>query len=132
MAHYFITDTHWVYKSVGARKVKKIYPFFKRRWISDEAYWGTEARLPKVLLPMIRRKFPVLYGPAEIVGVQPMTPITQAAFAWRNRHRFKYSAPRNKTTIPLTTLKDGGKIIFHSNNFSEILFEMSTHNLKLD
>jgi hypothetical protein len=132
MAHYYITDTHWIYKSVGARKVKKIYPFFKRRWISDEEYKSMEARIPKILLPMIRRKFPVLYGPVEIVGVTPLSPIMRNAFNLRYRHKFRYSAPRNKTTIPLTTLKDGGEIIFHSNNFSEILFEMSTHNLRMD
>ena len=33
-----------------------------------------DSRLPKILIPMIRRTFPELVGPAEIVGVMNVVP----------------------------------------------------------
>lgn len=54
---------------------------------SSDFYAAGDARLPKVLIPMIRRTFPELIT-NEIVGVQPMSGPVGLAFALR----FKYEA----------------------------------------
>ena len=54
---------------------------------SGDNYAQGDARLPKVLIPMIRRTFPELIT-NEIVGVQPMTGPVGLAFAMR----YKYDA----------------------------------------
>jgi hypothetical protein len=54
---------------------------------SGDRYAQGDARLPKVLIPMIRRTFPELIT-NEIVGVQPMTGPVGLAFAMR----YKYDA----------------------------------------
>ena len=51
----------------------------------DANYAANDARLPKVLIPMIRRTFPELVT-NEIVGVQPMTGPVGLAFALRYRY----------------------------------------------
>ena len=50
-----------------------------------DTYATGDARLPKVLIPMIRRTFPELIT-NEIVGVQPMTGPVGLAFAMRYRY----------------------------------------------
>ena len=52
----------------------------------DSGYAQNDARLPKILIPMIRRTFPELIT-NEIVGVQPMSGPVGLAFALR----YKYS-----------------------------------------
>jgi len=54
---------------------------------SDDTYADGDQRLPKILIPMIRRTFPELIT-NEIVGVQPMSGPVGLAFALR----YKYSA----------------------------------------
>ena len=54
---------------------------------SSDSYASNDARLPKILIPMIRRTFPELIT-NEIVGVQPMSGPVGLAFALR----YKYSA----------------------------------------
>lgn len=49
---------------------------------SSDSYAGGDARLPKVLIPMIRRTFPELIS-NDIVGVQPMSGPVGLAFALR-------------------------------------------------
>ena len=53
---------------------------------STDTYAAGDARLPKILIPMIRRTFPELIT-NEIVGVQPMSGPVGLAFALR----YKYS-----------------------------------------
>jgi hypothetical protein len=52
---------------------------------SNDGYASNDARLPKVLIPMIRRTFPELIT-NEIVGVQPMTGPVGLAFALRYKY----------------------------------------------
>lgn len=52
---------------------------------SKDSYATGDARLPKVLIPMIRRTFPELIT-NEIVGVQPMTGPVGLAFAMRYKY----------------------------------------------
>jgi len=52
---------------------------------SGDTYATGDARLPKVLIPMIRRTFPELIS-NEIVGVQPMSGPVGLAFALRYRY----------------------------------------------
>jgi hypothetical protein len=52
---------------------------------SQDSYAKGDARLPKVLIPMIRRTFPELIT-NEIVGVQPMTGPVGLAFAMRYKY----------------------------------------------
>ena len=63
-----------------------------------DTYAAGDARLPKVLIPMIRRTFPELIT-NEIVGVQPMTGPVGLAFAMR----YKYEA----TALGSTSTGDG-------------------------
>jgi hypothetical protein len=53
---------------------------------SGDTYAASDSRLPKILIPMIRRTFPELIT-NEIVGVQPMSGPVGLAFALR----YKYS-----------------------------------------
>jgi hypothetical protein len=52
---------------------------------SSDSYAANDARLPKVLIPMVRRTFPELIT-NEIVGVQPMSGPVGLAFALRYRY----------------------------------------------
>jgi hypothetical protein len=52
---------------------------------NSDTYAPNDARLPKVLIPMIRRTFPELIT-NEIVGVQPMSGPVGLAFALRYRY----------------------------------------------
>ena len=52
---------------------------------SSDSYATDDARLPKVLIPMIRRTFPELIT-NEIVGVQPMSGPVGLAFALRYKY----------------------------------------------
>ena len=52
---------------------------------NDDAYAKGDARLPKILIPMIRRTFPELIT-NEIVGVQPMSGPVGLAFALRYKY----------------------------------------------
>lgn len=52
---------------------------------NDSAYAPNDTRLPKILIPMIRRTFPELIT-NEIVGVQPMSGPVGLAFALRYKY----------------------------------------------
>ncbi len=52
---------------------------------SNDSYANGDARLPKILIPMIRRTFPELIT-NEIVGVQPMSGPVGLAFALRYKY----------------------------------------------
>ena len=52
---------------------------------NTDSYAGGDSRLPKILIPMIRRTFPELIT-NEIVGVQPMSGPVGLAFALRYRY----------------------------------------------
>ncbi|NDG27961.1 MAG: hypothetical protein EB120_12415, partial [Proteobacteria bacterium] len=52
---------------------------------NDSAYAPGDYRLPKILIPMIRRTFPELIT-NEIVGVQPMSGPVGLAFALRYKY----------------------------------------------
>jgi hypothetical protein len=52
---------------------------------NDQAYAPNDTRLPKILIPMIRRTFPELIT-NEIVGVQPMSGPVGLAFALRYKY----------------------------------------------
>jgi Major capsid protein Gp23 len=62
---------------------------------SADTYANGDARLPKVLIPMIRRTFPELIT-NEIVGVQPMTGPVGLAFAMR----YKYEGSALGSPVP--------------------------------
>ena len=56
---------------------------------SGDTYAPGDARLPKILIPMIRRTFPELIS-NEIVGVQPMSGPVGLAFALRYQYNSQY------------------------------------------
>jgi hypothetical protein len=62
---------------------------------SSDFYASGDARLPKILIPMIRRTFPELIT-NEIVGVQPMSGPVGLAFALR----YKYESDPLGSTSP--------------------------------
>jgi hypothetical protein len=68
----------------------------------SDSYAGGDARLPKILIPMIRRTFPELIT-NEIVGVQPMSGPVGLAFALR----YKYSGSGIKDAESNATLASG-------------------------
>ena len=72
---------------------------------SADTYATGDARLPKVLIPMIRRTFPELIT-NEIVGVQPMTGPVGLAFAMR--YKYEGTALGN----PTPTGADGNSAAF--------------------
>jgi hypothetical protein len=75
---------------------------------SGDTYAKGDARLPKVLIPMIRRTFPELIT-NEIVGVQPMTGPVGLAFAMR--YKYESSAlgyPGSGSTIGDGSNTSGG------------------------
>jgi hypothetical protein len=55
------------------------------RFGNTDSYAAGDARLPKILIPMIRRTFPELIS-NEIVGVQPMSGPVGLAFALRYKY----------------------------------------------
>ena len=61
---------------------------------SGDNYASGDARLPKILIPMIRRTFPELIS-NEIVGVQPMSGPVGLAFALR----YKYNSETLGDTV---------------------------------
>ena len=60
---------------------------------NNDFYASGDARLPKVLIPMIRRTFPELIA-NEIVGIQPMAGPVGLAFALRYRYEADNLAAR--------------------------------------
>jgi hypothetical protein len=74
---------------------------------SGDNYATGDARLPKVLIPMIRRTFPELIT-NEIVGVQPMTGPVGLAFAMR----YKYDSD----ALGNSTYGDGGQNAYIDNS----------------
>jgi hypothetical protein len=62
-----------------------IYNPANTQYASSDNYAQNDARLPKVLIPMVRRTFPELIT-NEIVGVQPMSGPVGLAFALRYRY----------------------------------------------
>ena len=78
--------------SVGAGQAGGTYQ-------NGDTYAKGDARLPKILIPMIRRTFPELIT-NEIVGVQPMSGPVGLAFALR----YKYSG----TNLNGDQVEDGG------------------------
>jgi len=64
---------------------------------NDSAYAAGDARLPKILIPMIRRTFPELIT-NEIVGVQPMSGPVGLAFALRYKYEPTALGYQNQTT----------------------------------
>jgi len=61
----------------------------------DNSYAPGDARLPKILIPMIRRTFPELIT-NEIVGVQPMSGPVGLAFALRYKYETTYLGAQNQ------------------------------------
>ena len=64
---------------------------------NDNAYAPNDARLPKILIPMIRRTFPELIT-NEIVGVQPMSGPVGLAFALRYKYEPTSLGYQNQAT----------------------------------
>jgi len=64
---------------------------------NDTAYAQGDARLPKILIPMIRRTFPELIT-NEIVGVQPMSGPVGLAFALRYKYEGQNLGYQSQTT----------------------------------
>jgi hypothetical protein len=65
-----------------------------------DTYAPGDARLPKILIPMIRRTFPELIT-NEIVGVQPMG--GPVGLAWALRYKYEGTAGLDGTTAPGVT-----------------------------
>jgi hypothetical protein len=68
---------------------------------SSDTYASGDARLPKVLIPMIRRTFPELIT-NEIVGVQPMSGPVGLAFALRYRYESDALGSASSARSPYT------------------------------
>jgi hypothetical protein len=77
---------------------------------NGDTYAQGDARLPKVLIPMIRRTFPELIT-NEIVGVQPMTGPVGLAFAMRYKYEataLGYNAQNGDGSLTTATNNLGG------------------------
>jgi hypothetical protein len=80
---------------------------------SGDNYASGDARLPKVLIPMIRRTFPELIT-NEIVGVQPMTGPVGLAFAMRYKYEdsalgYSENGDGNNGSGSIASNNSGGK-----------------------
>jgi len=84
---------------------------------SGDNYASGDARLPKVLIPMIRRTFPELIT-NEIVGVQPMTGPVGLAFAMR--YKYEDSALGGSTNYGDGSLTDGVSIAAGTSDGKEL------------
>jgi len=77
---------------------------------STDGYATGDARLPKVLIPMIRRTFPELIT-NEIVGVQPMTGPVGLAFAMRYQYESSALGTGNNGSGSGNSTIDAGGVI---------------------
>jgi len=77
---------------------------------NDNAYAPGDARLPKILIPMIRRTFPELIT-NEIVGVQPMSGPVGLAFALR----YKYEPTNLGYDAPGASVDSSGSTQYYNN-----------------
>ena len=82
---------------------------------SGDTYASNDARLPKILIPMIRRTFPELIT-NEIVGVQPMSGPVGLAFALR----YKYSDAKIDDTGAATNVGRPGTNYTGSANTGDV------------
>jgi hypothetical protein len=80
---------------------------------NDSSYAPGDSRLPKILIPMIRRTFPELIT-NEIVGVQPMSGPVGLAFALR----YKYEGQNLGYASPTTGLDASGNKQYNTGNGS--------------
>jgi hypothetical protein len=74
---------------------------------SGDTYAAQDARLPKVLIPMIRRTFPELIT-NEIVGVQPMSGPVGLAFALRYAYQSQHLGQGTDGTSDLNNITGPG------------------------
>tara|TARA_Y100000310_G_scaffold345541_1_gene466266 strand:- start:2860 stop:4299 length:1440 start_codon:yes stop_codon:yes gene_type:complete len=85
---------------------------------SSDFYAANDARLPKILIPMIRRTFPELIT-NEIVGVQPMSGPVGLAFALRYKYEADALGATNELTdgsITTAATKLAGDAVFNDGN----------------
>jgi len=80
---------------------------------NDQAYAPNDSRLPKILIPMIRRTFPELIT-NEIVGVQPMSGPVGLAFALR----YKYEGQNLGSSTGFTGDSSAGVSQYNTGNNS--------------
>lgn len=132
MAYYYITANKDVWKSCGARKVRKIWRWMdipkpdSLQWVHAFSNNESDKRLPKILIPMVRRVFPELITSA-IVGVQPMSGPVGAAFALRYRYvdSKKTKFYQKRMTMPIWRFKKQYNVTFESKYWATILFELN-------
>lgn len=77
----------WCLQEAGTNSAATggVFGTYQAGAFSSDRYATGDARLPKVLIPMVRRTFPELIT-NEIVGVQPMSGPVGLAFALRYRY----------------------------------------------
>ena len=73
--------------------------------LAGDNYASGDARLPKILIPMIRRTFPELIT-NDIVGVQPMSGPVGLAFALRYKYEGDGLGPVSYTHMTLPTNRE--------------------------
>ena len=146
MAFYYLTKDLTVYKSAGARKVKRLFRY--KIGIPDvtQIDWKTvtgkvKSQAPSIVTPMIRRTFPTLIT-NEILGVQPMSaPVGQTFYmdykytksVNRNGRRWpvwRRNAGRHRNTIPTHKFKQHEYIILRTKHFHDIIAELVMHELR--
>jgi len=140
MSFYYLTKDLTVYKSVGARKVKRLFKYEYKPFAKVVPQFLKDI---KVQIPTIRKVFPSLIT-NEIITVQPMSapigtlfnasgivfapyiPIMTTQGARRSQRR----RPMRRNTIPTSIFKKQSKIICQSKHFYDVVTELLMHELE--
>ncbi len=137
MAFYYLTKDLTIYKTVGARNVKRMFRY--KIGIPDVAQidWKNvkPAKTPfsSISLPLVRSVFPTLIT-NDIIKVQPLRGDAGKVFypdengnkwpVWRR------NAGRHRNTIPIYKFKQHEYIILKSKHFHDIVTELMLHELR--
>ncbi len=138
MAYYYITLNGDIYKTVGARYVKKIYA---KSSISGKLTTG----ISEMIIPLPNLVSPLFFDAESIIKIQPMHSNIKNIFSMhyhfiknikhtRNKPGFKRvycnrRRKRNRNTIRIEVFRSQINPIFESDDFNMILFELSMKGL---
>jgi len=146
MAFYYLTQDLTIYKSAGARKVKRLFKYGYKKFPKVTPQFLND--MGKITIPLIRRTFPSLIL-NEIVGVQPMSGPVGISFSkpytpnkngmvygnyipitiQQGARRSQRPRPMCRNTIPTTLFRKQSKIICESKHFYNILAELVMHEM---
>ena len=133
MAYYYITDTHKVFKKVGARKVKMIYGWQSRREGMDgyvESSFRNTGIIYNPYIPLLIQSTPVVAQNRKLHAKWSI----EMEQDLKMMHGIDLSGAYYilKNTIPFHKFKKMYNVILETKNYHDVIFEMAESKLAVE